>query len=592
MQTRNFFYYLGPSLIKVVVSVLLLVPITTYYLGPEDFGVVGILIGLTMPLGPLSSLGDNWVLSNHWFKIPNEDRQELVFNLIISNLGFKLVAVVVFWLASFACLEIIIKDYQPEYFYYFSLVLIGFFFNSFWPTITQVMIMEGAARNNAIIEITQLIVNVVVTIVLLSTFKLGVVSIFLAAIATGLCSTIMGLFYIKPKMRAKLRRHWLLEILKHGTPAIPANLIDTISNTVDRYFIQLWHGIASLGIYTHSNTYRNALVLGTKAYSKTIAPLFLETYTKPDKNKDLNFIIDRWYALITLAGIWVILFSKDIVHVLAHGKFDAAAPLVPVWFLLVLTHTFTMPHTQFILHSKKNKNLAGLAILTSLITIALTAIMTYQFNIIGTALSLVVGSLAMVISRAFMARSYGYRYNFDKKIILPFLAFILFYLLSLLTDMTIEAKIAIAILSLAILPLFYLNHPSKRRARWIDNVFTQHGQDRRRDIFLSIAKFCQINRPIDGYYFEFGCHGAHTMRMAYDCFHHLFDWTYVAFDSFEGLPEIAPIDKQEIWEKGKLKTTEDEFVKKVTRHGLPKDKLITIKGFYDQVLNDETKIAA
>ena len=210
MQTRNFFYYLGPSLIKVVVSVLLLVPITTYYLGPEDFGVVGILIGLTMPLGPLSSLGDNWVLSNHWFKIPNEDRQELVFNLIISNLGFKLVAVVVFWLASFACLEIIIKDYQPEYFYYFSLVLIGFFFNSFWPTITQVMIMEGAARNNAIIEITQLIVNVVVTIVLLSTFKLGVVSIFLAAIATGLCSTIMGLFYIKPKMRAKLRRHWLL----------------------------------------------------------------------------------------------------------------------------------------------------------------------------------------------------------------------------------------------------------------------------------------------------------------------------------------------------------------------------------------------
>ena len=52
-----------------------------------------------------------------------------------------------------------------------------------------------------------------------------------------------------------------------------------------------------------------------------------------------------------------------------------------------------------------------------------------------------------------------------------------------------------------------------------------------------------------GYYFEFGCFEANTMRLAFDCFHHLFDWHYVAFDSFEGLPEIGEIDKQAIWEK-------------------------------------------
>ena len=75
--------------------------------------------------------------------------------------------------------------------------------------------------------------------------------------------------------------------------------------------------------------------------------------------------------------------------------------------------------------------------------------------------------------------------------------------------------------------------------------------------------------------------------MAFDAFRHLHDWTYVAFDSFKGLPDVSEADRQEIWKKGKLKTSEEDFIRKVTRHGIPKEKLITVKGFYDTSLTDE-----
>lgn len=104
---------------------------------------------------------------------------------------------------------------------------------------------------------------------------------------------------------------------------------------------------------------------------------------------------------------------------------------------------------------------------------------------------------------------------------------------------------------------------------------------------MSCARFLNINRPIGGYYFEFGCHGAFTMRTAWDTFHRLFDLTYVGFDSFEGLPEIATIDRQEIWEKGKLAIRETDFRKIVTEHGVPDDRLITVRGFYDVSLNSD-----
>jgi hypothetical protein len=133
--------------------------------------------------------------------------------------------------------------------------------------------------------------------------------------------------------------------------------------------------------------------------------------------------------------------------------------------------------------------------------------------------------------------------------------------------------------------------PLYQNNKWakIAKIYTKFGREQREQIFLSIARFCNINRPINGYYFEFGCNEANTMRMAYRNFHYLFDWTYVGFDSFDGLPEIQEIDKQRIWKKGKLKTSEDDFIRIVTRGGMPRKKLITIKGFYDQSLNSEVK---
>jgi hypothetical protein len=52
------------------------------------------------------------------------------------------------------------------------------------------------------------------------------------------------------------------------------------------------------------------------------------------------------------------------------------------------------------------------------------------------------------------------------------------------------------------------------RRRWVEQVYDPFRERARRDLFLSLAVFCNQNRPEAGYYFEFGCHGARTMRLA------------------------------------------------------------------------------
>ena len=132
--------------------------------------------------------------------------------------------------------------------------------------------------------------------------------------------------------------------------------------------------------------------------------------------------------------------------------------------------------------------------------------------------------------------------------------------------------------------------PAERERRaWLTNDYSRFAMDQRETIFLATSRFAHINRPIEGYYFEFGCHGANTMRMAWRHTCHLHQWTFVGFDSFEGLPEIASEDRQAIWEKGKLSTSESEFIRQVTSAGMPRERLRTVRGFYDQSLTPELR---
>ncbi|MBX2829864.1 MAG: TylF/MycF family methyltransferase [Rhodospirillales bacterium] len=125
------------------------------------------------------------------------------------------------------------------------------------------------------------------------------------------------------------------------------------------------------------------------------------------------------------------------------------------------------------------------------------------------------------------------------------------------------------------------------RIHWTRTHYTPFGQGERYQIFMSIARFSHINRPISGYYMEFGSHEGNTMRQAWKCFRHLFDWDYVAFDSFEGLPEMDEYDRSAIFVPGNLSTGEKKFRDIVTKSGMPNNRLRTVKGFYEDSLTED-----
>lgn len=99
--------------------------------------------------------------------------------------------------------------------------------------------------------------------------------------------------------------------------------------------------------------------------------------------------------------------------------------------------------------------------------------------------------------------------------------------------------------------------------------------------FKSAQFYLQVNR-IDGVYLEFGSHELNTFRMALNTIGAYGKpnkiTKFIAFDSFEGMPEPLGIDRQNIWRKSMNCTSIEKFKKVLKRDS---HRIEAVKGFFD-----------
>lgn len=64
---------------------------------------------------------------------------------------------------------------------------------------------------------------------------------------------------------------------------------------------------------------------------------------------------------------------------------------------------------------------------------------------------------------------------------------------------------------------------------------------------------------------------------------------FIAFDSFEGLPDTGSNELHEHWTRGAFCCPEPRFLANVSSRGVPVERIITVPGFYERTLCDQTR---
>lgn len=134
----------------------------------------------------------------------------------------------------------------------------------------------------------------------------------------------------------------------------------------------------------------------------------------------------------------------------------------------------------------------------------------------------------------------------------------------------------------------FLLNPRIRYKLIFPGVFRAHPDEE----MLKMAMEFAAHHKLKGNYLEFGVWKGRSFTRAYNIWKHLFadrgelkSMKFYAFDSFEGLPEI----ESDEFEKGQYFCSEEDFKKNIVANGVDLGQVEIIKGWYDEVLNEETK---
>lgn len=435
---------------------LALLPVFTYYLDPDDYGILAILTIVIGLMTALSETGSGWVISSNYYRLNENDRKELLFNQAFLEVCLKIFWGLVFWVFAQNILPLLITEYDPKLLYYFKFLLIAFFLQIINSTVLSTIIIQKKGYLFALFQLSTWLFGVLASLYCLIILKLGILALFIGPLVGASPTFILQILYFRKSIRPKLRKKWLKEIMNIGFPAMPKAVSSFALSACDRFLIQRWLNLFTLGIYNHSLSYRALPDMLNKSFNRSFTPEFMEKYTKSREISPFKPISEYWIALFLVMTMFFICYATELISILTHGKFVTAAPLVPLWFLGTLLVCYSGFYSKLILYFKKTRFFLYIGVTAGLANVGLNIVLIPNFGMMGAVAATLASILFTSLSYIFYAKKLSKVDFADRKFTVSIVLIVIAYTLIFLLDPGIIVKTTLFIASI-VFTIYYFN---------------------------------------------------------------------------------------------------------------------------------------
>lgn len=415
LAESHYALYLLPSIVQGGAAIML-VPITTSFLEPADFGVFALVAAITLPVKAFAATGAQWVIGGNYFHVEGAERRTLVFNVLAADLALRSLLILLVYLMGEPILRAVVTEYHPAYLGYLHLALAATWAGSLWPTVSFLLTLQGRPRRFALLSLIQIAANIVVTVTCLVLGQ-GVKSLFLALLITNLISLVFEVATVWSSVIFSVKVRWLREIFGTGMHATPGGLAEMVNNMVDKVVIQRFAGIGILGLYSHSLLYQAIFKMFTSALSSTLTPHSLQIFSRDLDTAPVERTLSWWYGMLAVMGVGVALFADELVNMLTHGKFAGSAPLVGIWYLLVFSTSHGIPYATFLMARKRKRALMYTQLVPTLLGIGLMVAGAYYYGMAGAAWVILLTNVSIQVARRLVAQRDGYQGIAERKFV-------------------------------------------------------------------------------------------------------------------------------------------------------------------------------
>ncbi len=390
----------GPALVYALTSAasaavpVLILPIMTRVLSPEEYGLVAMFSVMVTIFGALAGLSVHGAVGVRYFQRERWDLPRYITSCLFILAASTSLALLLVWPAA-PLLEHITKIPVPwllvavlvagcQFVVHIRLVL--------WQSATRPW-PYGAFR------ITQALIDAGLSLFFVLVLVLGwqgrAAGIVLATFAAALLALLT--LYRDGWLAARADRASVVDALKFGVPLIPHALGWMLLVMVDRFMISNLIDVASTGIYTVALQIGMVLAMAIESFNKAFSPWLMKGLVARDPSRDRQIVRFTYaaFVVILVAAVLLGIAAPWFLPFVVGADFQAAAPIV---VYVALGHAFTGMYSlvaNYLYYEGRTWHIAATSLVAGLLNVFASYWLLRQNGVIGAA-------QAFLLSQAFV----------------------------------------------------------------------------------------------------------------------------------------------------------------------------------------------
>jgi len=396
---------------------LLVLPIYTLFLGPEEFAVVA-LAYLTVTLISLAVTNPLSGAVNRFYHHPAyvSDRREFLGSLFLFALLKGTVIAALYWICCRPLCLLMFGglEYLPAVRCYTPAVV-------FLPLSTLLMYtlqMQEKAKTYVAVLLTGAVLSVSVTIGLLSVANSGLVALACGQVCGVAYRTFVALPGFLKSARLCLSPRRLREPLKFGYGLLVGGYAQSAVGAGDRYVLMAQSTLMNVGLYDFG--YRIGALLSflvVDAVKRGVQPILLRHESDPAGQRRLIREFANHYTLgATFCGLALALFAREAIMLFASKEsFWASWVIVPIIALAYVQHGLGNFLNMGLIMANRPLLISANLIISAVVNVGLNIVLIPIWGIMGAAVATLASYAVWNALKAYLsALSYDVRFDWNR----------------------------------------------------------------------------------------------------------------------------------------------------------------------------------
>lgn len=473
---KNTTIYLGVSMFQSLMSFLLL-PVFTFFLSKTEFGLASLLNSIAGLLGIFFVFGSQSVINRLYFEYKdNEERLKgFLGTIFLSRVLWNIFLVLFLVIGKSFIFPFIAKGVD---FYPYLLIVIGIaFFNSLFVIYQTLQQTKQEGVKYAIVQVTYLVINNGITVLLLILFNMKAEGIILGTLIADVLMTMFVFFQLRKQIVLRIEKEILREAFGYSWPIFLNAFFMWGMFSVNKLILNGLISVEIVGVYTIGFVIAGIVNMVTVALNRSYTPWFFNRLKKNTGDyKDIVVFSEFIILVYSIIALGISIFSPEVINIFLNESYTEAWVVIPfLAFGYVFNGLYFFFLNIFNYQKKAVKFIPLFTLLSAVINIALNYLLIPSLGIVGSALASLISMIVLSLSTYIGSKRYlniGYSFTrFASLIVIPFLMSLVIFLQFDL-DFWILVLIKIAYVVVCILVLYLINRRRFKNSleRQLDNL--------------------------------------------------------------------------------------------------------------------------